>query len=129
MIGVTPVGGNETLDDFPFVDALTGFGLESQSTPGQYHFAIPILRQDDVVVEYAKYFHRFVPSPDGDVLRRRQCWISITVSPAFTSISVFGVTEARAMVLVTVISVVVLYPACLTLSKSTVTRVSPAFTR
>ena len=39
------------------------------------------------------------------------------------------VTPASAAVFSTVISVVVLYPASLTLSKSTVTSVSPAFTR
>ena len=40
--------------------------------------------------------------------------MSITSSPALTSMPVFGVTEVRAAVLSTVISVVVLYPASFT---------------
>ena len=54
--------------------------------------------------------------------------MSITDSPALTSTPVFGVTDAKATVFSTVINVVVLYPASLTLSKSTTTRLSPAFT-
>ena len=57
MVRVSAVGRNEHAHDFRAVDALAGFGLESQAAPGDDDLAGTVLGEYDVVVEHAKNFH------------------------------------------------------------------------
>ena len=57
MVRVSAVGRNEHAHDFRVVDALAGFGLESQAAPGDDDLAGTVLGEYDVVVEHAKNFH------------------------------------------------------------------------
>ena len=68
MIRITTVGGDESPDDLGLVNTLPRLGLEAKATPSENHFAFPVFRQDNIVIEYAKHFHCFRSLPDIDVV-------------------------------------------------------------
>lgn len=57
MVRVTALSRHEHTSHFGIVNCHAGLGLEPQTPAGKDDFAPPILRQDDVVIEDAKYFH------------------------------------------------------------------------
>lgn len=124
MIGIAAVGRNEFPHDFGVVNPLAGLGFETKAPAGEDDLLVAVARKHDIVVENAENVHD-VPSDQPAIQRE----ISRTASPGLTSMPVFGVTPPSAAVFRTVIIVTVLKPAALTLSKSTVTSLSPALTR
>lgn len=125
MIGIAAVGRNEFPHDFGVVNPRAGLGFETKAPAGgEDDLLVAVARKHDIVVENAENVHD-VPSDQPAIQRE----ISRTTSPGLTSMPVFGVTLPSAAVFRTVIIVTVLKPAALTLSKSTVTSLSPALTR